>query len=310
MGVGFHFNFNGLGQITEVNYLPFEFVRFSMPDTKGKHKSVKVSNNWESAIMKNKLDSLINAEEFPLFNPLTAQAGVLKGKGGQVLYFTSMPDLYPLASIDAIAEAVQTDALIQQYELNNTSHGFHGSTVMLYPGTFDDDDEELALKNMVEKMIGVDGPGVMVIAGDEDMDVSKMFTNLEGNNQDKLFEHTTTHIRNTIVQNFAQPPQLFGILPDSGVFTNSAMQGGYIYYNIKTQKFRNIMARLFKSFGQFWAEGALDFGSIKEREYVTPVFRQEVVNPETKQEEETEQEETEAKLTAIYGNNRYANSIV
>ena len=89
MGLGIHFNFNGLGQIIEVNFLPFEFTRFGMPDNFGKHATVKVSSNWETASMKNRLDGLTRAVEFPLFNPLTAQAGVLTGQGGQVLYFTT-----------------------------------------------------------------------------------------------------------------------------------------------------------------------------------------------------------------------------
>ena len=150
----------------------------------------------------------------------------------------------------------------------------------------------------------------MVIAADEDMDVSKMITNITGNDTDKLFEHTTTHVRETITQNVAVPPVLLGILPDSGVFSQSAMQDGYIYYNLKTRKFRTILARIFASFGQLWHTGPLEFGEIKEREYITPVFRQEVVNPDAKPDEKTEEEETESKLTAIYGNNRYANSIV
>ena len=310
MGLGIHFNFNGLGQIIEVNFLPFEFTRFGMPDNFGKHATVKVSSNWETASMKNRLGGLPMAVEFPLFNPLTAQEGVLKGKGGQVLYFTTIPDLYPLSSIDAIAEAVQTDAVIQLYELNNSSHGFHGGTVMLYPGTFDTDEEEAALTQKVGELTGVDGPGIMVIAADEDMDVSKMITNITGNDTDKLFEHTTTHVRETITQNFAVPPVLLGILPDSGVFSQSAMQDGYIYYNLKTRKFRTIMARIFASFGQLWHTGALEFGKIKEREYITPVFRQEVVKPDGEPDEKTEQEETEAKLIAIYGNNGHLISTV
>ena len=260
--------------------------------------------------MKNILDGFPRDFELPLFHQLTSQAGVLKGEGGQVLYFTTVTDLYPLYSIDAIAEAVQTDAVIQLYELSNSSHGFHGGTVMLYPGTFDTDDEEAALTEKVGQLTGVDGPGIMVIAADEDMDVSKMITNITGNDTDKLFEHTTTHVRETITQNFAVPPVLLGILPDSGVFTQSGMQDAYIYYNLATRKFRTILARIFASFGQLWHSGVLEFGKIKEREYITPVFRQEVVKPDGEPDEKTEQEETEAKLTAIYGNNGHLISTI
>lgn len=301
-GLGLHFNFNGLGLITEVDFLPFEFVRFGEPiDDFGRHNSVKISANWEQAAQKNKLDSLINAQEFALFNPLLAQAEVLTTGKGQVLYFTTIPDQYPLSSIDAIADAVQNDAVIQAYELNNAAHGFHGGIILGYPNNFEGDKEEAKLKESVGELTGIEGPGVMVFATDEDYDISKNFTTIAGNNNDRLFEITTKHVRNAIGQAFSQPPALAGIMPDSGVFTQSEFQDAYIYYNLKTRKFRNVMARIFKSFGELWHEGPLDFGEIKEREFETPVFKQEVVNPEA--EPETEEEETTAKLTAIYGTN-------
>ena len=105
-GLALHFNFNGLGQVTEVNFVPFEFVRYGLPNPMGRHNDVYISANWEQEHNKNELGNQINAIRYPLFNPLTAGAEVLRGAGGQVLYFTPIPDQYPLASIDAIAEAV------------------------------------------------------------------------------------------------------------------------------------------------------------------------------------------------------------
>lgn len=305
LGLGLHFNFNGLGLVTEIDFLPFEFIRFSEPINEfGKHDSVKISANWEQANQKNKLDSLINAQEFALFDPLLAQAEVLTTGRGQVLYFTTIPDKYPLSSIDAVADAVQNDAVIQSYELNNAAHGFHGGTVMAYPNSFDSEEEEAKLREKVGELTGIDGPGIMVFATDEDFDLSKSITTISGNNNDRLFEITTKHVKDSITQNFSIPPPLLGIMPDSGVFTQAEIQDSFIYYNLRTRKFRNTMARIFKSFGELWHEGPLDFGEIKEREFITPVFRQEVVNPgETEEAEPAEEEETTAKLNGIYGYN-------
>ncbi|KKK52951.1 hypothetical protein LCGC14_3099710, partial [marine sediment metagenome] len=273
LGLGIHFNFNGLGQIIEVNFLPFEFTRFGLPTPMGKHRNVKVSNNWEQASNKNKFDSLIDPVTYPLFNPLTAGAEALVGPGGQVLYHTQVPDLYPLASIDAIADTIQTDAEIMRYELNNATHGFHGGFFWNYPGNFDSKEEEQAVLDKVGGMTGSDGPGIMITAGDEDYKLTDSIVTLDDPTTPDLYEGIATRIERTVIQNFAIPPQLMGILQDSSVFSQAVMQDGFIYYNIKTRKFRNVMARIFKSFGELWHEGPLDFGKIKEREYETPVFR-------------------------------------
>ena len=138
--------------------------------------------------------------------------------------------------------------------MNNTSNGFHGGTFFGYPGTFDSDDEKAALMDKLTKLVGSEGPGVMAIAMEEGMNVNDMITNISGNNNDRLFENTTNHVSRTITQNFSLPPQLAGILQEGTVFTQDVIQDGYIYYNIKTKKFRNILARIFKTFGSLWHE--------------------------------------------------------
>lgn len=308
LGLGIHFNFNGLGQVIEANFLPFEYTRFGLPTPMGKHSDVKVSNNWEMAAQKNKLDSLIDPVRFPLFNPLTAGAEAMVGPGGQVLYFTTIPDLYPLASIDSIADTVQTDAEIMRYELNNTKAGFHGGTFYHYPGDIEEgSEEEDRIRETIGGMTGSDGPGVMVTFGDEDYDISKSVVTITDPGIADLYEGVSERVEKTIVKKFGIPQQLLAIQDSTGVFTQSEMQDAYIWYNLKTKKFRNVLARIFKSFGDLWHEGPLDFGKIKEREYITPVFRQEVVNPATETEPviPTEEEQKEAKLTAIYGSRQY-----
>ncbi|KKM71789.1 hypothetical protein LCGC14_1427140 [marine sediment metagenome] len=307
LGLSIHFNFNGLGQVIEANFLPFEYVRFGLPSPMGKHSNVKVSNNWEQASQKNKLDSLISPVTYPLYNPFTAGMEALVGPGGQVLYFTTVPDLYPLSSIDAIADTVQTDAEIMRYELNNTRSGYHGGLFYHYPNDVEEgSEEEDRIVETVSQMSGSDGPGIMVTFGDEEYKLSDNIVTIDDPTISDLYEGVSSRIEKTVVQNFAIPQQLVGIQADSSVFSQAVMQDGFIYYNIRTRKFRNNMARIFKSFGELWHEGPLDFGKIKEREYITPVFRQEVVQPgQESQEAETEEQEKDAKLTAIYGSSRY-----
>ncbi len=69
MGFGIFFNFDGRGLITEALYLPFEYIRFGMPDEMGVHTDVKVSNNWEQASLKLPQGSNLDPIIYPLFNP-------------------------------------------------------------------------------------------------------------------------------------------------------------------------------------------------------------------------------------------------
>ncbi len=236
-----------------------------------------------------------------------AGAEAIVGPGGQVLYHTPVPDLYPLASIDSIADTVQTDAEIMRYELNNTRSGFHGGTVLHYPGDIEEGSkEEEQIRETVGGLTGSDGPGVMVIFGDEDFDLSKSLKSLDDPSISDLYDGVSQRVEKTVVKKFGIPQVLLAIQDGTGIFAQKEMQDAFIWYNIKTKKFRNVMARIFKSFGELWHEGPLDFGKIKEREYETPVFRQEVVQPGQQVEAPpTEEQETEAKLTSIYGSSRY-----
>ena len=112
-GFALWLGFDGVGAIAEIKHIPFEFVRFGLPDSNGKHKDVKVSNNWEQNPDVDK-GNRIKPTRYNIFNPLTAAEETLSGGKGQVLYYTGVKDKYPLTTYDVINDTGRSDAEIIQ----------------------------------------------------------------------------------------------------------------------------------------------------------------------------------------------------
>lgn len=313
LGFSLFFNFNGRGLITEVQFLPFEYVRFGVPDDMLKHKDVKVSVNWEEQSNKTPEGGNRNIMEFSLFNPGLAQGQTLRGGNGQVLYFTGVPDMYPLASLDAVADSTQADAEIQRFELNNAAHGFHGTVIFKTPGDFEDKDEEVVFNRKINNTLGSNSPGLLTVQMDFEEMGQNLFEAIPADNKDKLFETTFKHIGRRIMQNYTIPPALLGTSPEGSVFTTQDIMDSFIYYNNKTKNNRAILARVFNMWGQLWHEGPVEFGDIIEQEFERPVFKQEVVTPVSEEGSghlDEEERRIEAvirttELSNIYGANRY-----
>lgn len=267
-GFALHCNFNGLGKITEVQHIPFEFVRLGLPNEFGQVNRVWVSNNWEEDGEKLPVGKKFERQWYPLFNPLAAQADtVIPQPKGQVLYYTGIEKWkYPLTTFDAITDTAKTDYAIQRYEKNNTEKGFHGATIFKYPGKFEGEKQKYQVLDQVSKMMGPDGPGVTVAEVDEDF-TGELMESIPSNSDDALFGRTTDNILNRCLQHYNIPPALFGVAPTGGVFTQLAYQESFIVYNVLTRNKRDEVARVFNKIAQLWWQQAFLFGKIKENEF-------------------------------------------
>ncbi len=241
---------NGLGTVETVENIPFEFVRFGLPDSLGRHSDVKVSNNWQEASNELPQGSILEPITFPLFNPFSAQETAIRGSNNQVLYFTGKdPDTYPLVSFDAITNAAESDANIQQFELNSIANGFHGLTIFKYFGTFESDAERARFHAKVQETTGVNGNGVFVIEVDED--TPTMLENIASNNTDSLYLNTIDHIKETVTINYGVPGVLMAIQNGGSVFNEQALIDSFVIYNEFTENIRATVERIFNSFGDF-----------------------------------------------------------
>ena len=255
-GYGLHLNSNGLGKVTTVEHIPFEFIRFGLPNQDGRIRDVKISNNWESSNQQQLPNNKLNAKKYLLYNDSQNATEALTSGRGMVLYITPKKNEYPLASIDAIIETAQSDSELQKFELGNIVNGFLSMSIFKYPSSGDDVQED-AIREKVKQFQGaMAANSIMVVGIDED---SENFQNLieqvPANNNDSLFINTTLNVKNRILQNFALPSGLMGMLPEGAVFTATQLADEYTYMNLRTKDIRNTLARQFDKLG-------LDVGKI------------------------------------------------
>ena len=255
-GYGLHLNSNGLGKVTTVEHIPFEFIRFGLANQEGRIRDVKISNNWESSNQQQLPNNKLNAKKYLLYNDSQNATEALTSGRGMVLYITPKKNEYPLASIDAIIETAQSDSELQKFELGNIVNGFLSMSIFKYPSSGDDVQED-AIREKVKQFQGaMAANSIMVVGIDED---SENFQNLieqvPANNNDSLFINTTLNVKNRILQNFALPSGLMGMLPEGAVFTATQLADEYTYMNLSTKDIRNTLARQFDKLG-------LDVGKI------------------------------------------------
>ena len=300
-GFALWLGFDGTGSINEVKHIPFEYVRYGIPDAMGKHDVVRVSNNWEQESDSIK-EQPTEARTYPLFNPLTAAEETLNGGEGQVLYFTGIKDKYPLSTFDSINDTAITDSEVQAFEKNTATKGFLGTTLFKYPGQFESEQEQRDMVAKVQQLQGSDSPGILLAQIDEDFTGSLIET-IAPNNNDALFSLTRQAIIDRVLQVFAIPPALMGINPQGGVFTQQAYLDSFIIYNVSTRNSRKKIARIFNTIGAL-LDTPLAFGDILENQY--DVQGEEEIEeieetPVEGEEVEVVEEPTEAKIKKIYG---------
>jgi len=280
-GFSIHINFNGLGEITQLQFVKFKYCRFGIPNDNGTQHEIKVNINWEGD--PNLLPQGVQAETFtfPIFN--INELDILgAGANGQILYWTPENNIYPRASFDSVLDSAQLNGDIQAFELANMQNGFHGSSIFKWPGEFENEKERAEAKQSLQQMKGVHGGNSTMMVemplGTEDFN---LLENLPANNNDRLFELTNRNVVERILQAFSLPGPLAGVFPPSGaIFNQNEIADAYVYYNNRVKNRRMILGRIFNKLGSMWEGGGVDFGLIKEQQFInTPINPVPIIEP-------------------------------
>lgn len=305
-GFSMHFNFNALGRIVEIQHIPFPYVRLGSKDKTGITNNVKLSNNWEMDSLKYKNYAGLEPIQYPLFNPKTAAEDALTGGNGQVLYWTPHMFAYPLATFDAIRDAVQTDHEKQVFLLKNIQNGFLGTNLLKIPGGFDSEEDKNKFISKIKTLQGAyNANSTIAVEWPEDFN-GQFVEPIPAANNDNLLTNTATDTTNTILQNFGVPGPLLAVSPSGSVFTQEQIRDSYILMNLRTANKRKGLERVFDPIGKLFG---VRLGEIKEIPWEIPGMNMPVLNgdpnqlekePEENPKEEPKEEET-AKLRKLYG---------
>jgi hypothetical protein len=271
-----HIQYNLNYTMATINVLPYEYCRFAATSNGGECEYILYSTNWERDGRKEWYSDRV-VHTYDIFNPdpLIVQQQIEKAGGiefykGQILFYTPEPGQYALATYDPVIDHAQTQAELGLYKISNAQNKFLADLAIVYPGEFESEQERADFKNLIEGKSGGKNAGKRIGLQDKTgtKKASDIFQTLNVANTDRLFEYTEKSVVDAITECFAQPKEITGIRPESGMFNQDNVENAYTYYNAATANDRAILSRFFAKLMTYWWQPVNDPCLIKPQQYV------------------------------------------
>jgi len=259
-GIAIHFNYNGLGKKTEINFIPWEFCRLTMDE--GKHPNmIAIYDDWSKT--KRKKMSKKDLSYVHKYDPSKVMEQVQSCEGkddaekwsnykGQVLYWTpGGSEEYPLAPFDSVLEDMITEAQTKRFKNNTSAKSFLASHIVITnKEEADADDEDIVSEDSGESIgealtqfAGGDGAGTMMHIERENDEEQIEIKKVELQNYDKLFEYTEDSSTLDIIRQFLIPPILL-LQSSISLGGGGELAAAKEYYNDVTAPDRDIIEEL------------------------------------------------------------------
>jgi hypothetical protein len=270
-----HLGTNMLGEYNNISVWPLNTWRLGLPDANGDVWHIKYNSNWEKDNYK-QLDNREDIVSYDRFNPnkedileAIAEEGV-ENYLGQVFYHSKAEDQYPFATYDSVLDQAQTQEEIGIYRLSSIQNGLNAGYIFSYPGRFENTEKENQFKAGLDPMKGGKGAGSIIVVENPEGDPAKaadLITPLTLQNYDKLHEFISKDDKNAIMEAFAMPKGILGVLPETGMFNTQQMEEEYTYYNTYTRHLRTSVSNVFKKIMANWHQPHSENFKIKELTY-------------------------------------------
>ena len=238
-GFALHFNYNLAGQITEINPVNFEFVRWAKD-----LKHFVVNPDWARRNLRNR------EVTYNPFNPDNAQAEIqAEGIGnykGQIYYWIPcIADWYTVCNWDSVLDDAQFEAEAKLYSLSSVQNDYSLSGIISYPKNITDQKEIDKIKEELGEDVGPAKAGGIRVVGAmpaENLTNWKWFTPISRNNIDDLHTNQVERAKFNIYATFRQPPILNGV-DKEGMFNEASFADAFNYYNTQTETERKEIER-------------------------------------------------------------------
>ena len=257
-GLAFHFNYNVLGEIIEIQEVPFETLRW-------KHDFSKIifCADWYRSGRFRKDEKI----EFDLYDPEKAQEQInevgIDKYNGQILYWhPDKKDIYPLCRFDSCLDDSQFEHETGVYKLKNVQNSYNANYIMFYPAQVKGELEKEGVINDIKKSKGAGNSGKtkaipLNANAMEALKGRKVIEEIPRTGIDKLFEKQNKETKHNIFACYHMPPILAGVSFD-GMFNQESYIDAFDYYNSVTQTERTMIERIFNSFMPFTIWGIDD----------------------------------------------------
>ena len=259
-GFCLHTNYNANYRITEVQYIPFEHVRFEAMDDEGRFDKVAIHWDWCREFTQLRKWRKTDIDFIHLYNPNPAviqqqvdSVGGWAHYKGQVYYFSNEGDkTYPLPIFESTLTDMSTEEGISNISYRNARKSFLSAGMLIDRRNADQtsEQENTTEKSLLEFQGDAEAGKIMYVevSGDDEI---PQFVPFAVNNFDKDFEATRKAVRESIGVSFNQPPILRSE-DVGGNFGADLMNNAYNYYNSVTEVERISIERVFADIFRHW----------------------------------------------------------
>jgi hypothetical protein len=264
--VGLHFNFNSLGEIVEINFIPVSNIRFPDPEKKQLEGKLLVYDDWNKIKRKT-----IKIEDIQVIDAFTNTAeevirqaeelnqydknGELIVSGweiykGQVLYLTPINGEYPLAFCDSVLEDMIVEGKMKRFKFSSITNNFLASHLLVTGAKEEGTDESDFIENLVDFQ-GSDDAGKILWLQKESADDPLELHKVDIQNFDGLYKYTEESVRDNIIRQYQIPPVLLLSIAGS-LGANNQLKEAFSYYNSITSDERLIIEEVFEIIFSRW----------------------------------------------------------
>lgn len=286
-GLALHVNYNVLGQVTEVNHLPFEQCRLEETDDAGVVSHILAHEDWRGERTRNGKRLMVtesNIVRFPVFNPDPAvvarqmeSCGGVESYKGQVLWLSMDGKFqYPIPIYDAVITEISTDEGLGNVKYRNVRNNFLVSCMLVTKKGLprvDDSGAEVEQKMISDEDLrqfqgDTRGSKIMVVELENDEDEPKVVP-FPTRNFDKEFTATEESVVERIYSQFHQE-LFYSIRIGKLGFSGDVMRDAYEYYAGEVTNEQRFIERAFGSLFANWHDKGMprDF-SIKPLKYIS-----------------------------------------
>lgn len=253
-GFGVHVNFNALGEICELFFVSYEYMR--------KHRNLQFVEYGVYSQGQNSVFANQNNVTVPIYKKDTVlhymekAGGVLKFNGAVVLYSGDL-DIYPISPLDSASISSCFEYEAQIYPYANIKNGFSGNTIVKIPtlssGDNEDDDDSPSARvaEKIKSVHGSDQAGSSIVVEvpqsvDGKTQPFQMVEHLSPTNVDDLFENQNDQAERNILKCYTMPMILLGVSSKgAGMFNEASFADAFNYKNADTESDRQEIERFF-----------------------------------------------------------------
>lgn len=276
-GFALHVNYNILGEIVELNHIPFEACRLEEETDDGSVVFINYHPDWTGhKSRKGKYIQVTreNTKKIYTFNPRreVVQAQIIKSGGienyrGQILWFSMDGKWeYPRPIYDKVVTNLSTDEGLDNVKYRNVRNNFLVAGMLVHKkGTslgidengnaLDENSNTSSISESLDIFQGDENAcAIMDVTVEQDEDKPE-FTRFEAQNFDKKFSMTEESVTKSIYIAFGQEV-FYRIIEGSLGFSTDIMTEAFKFYSSYTSSPRRAISRALKRIFEHWKEKA------------------------------------------------------